>query len=121
MNEYSIPSYCNKLASPGVWGTQVELVATATLTGKPVYVLMNSSRQIQWEVFQAVTKTENLRMTMVGHLELLYNNTTKHYDSFLSKNTGLPHTVEPFIKRYDSFVDLNVGGGSKINVGRQRR
>ena len=46
MNEYSIPSHCNKLASPGVWGTQVELVATATLTGKPVYLLINSSQRI---------------------------------------------------------------------------
>ena len=118
VNEYSIPSHCNKLASSGVWSTQVELVATATLTGKPVYVLMNSSQRLQWEVFQPVTKTENLRMPSiieddnvpvshaVGHLELLCNNTTKRYDSILSKNIGLPHTVEPFIKHSDSFVDL---------------
>ena len=45
VNEYSIPSHCNKLASHGVWGTQVELVATVTLT---VYVLMNSSCRIQY-------------------------------------------------------------------------
>ena len=86
-----------------MWDTQVELVATAT-----VYVLMNSLRQIQWEVFQLVTKTENLRMPFiieddnvpvshaVDHLELLYNNTTKHYDSILSRiryhlNTCRPH------------------------------
>ena len=69
-----------------------------------LYVLMNSSWRIQWEVFQPVTKTENLRMPSiieddivpvshaVDHLELLYNNTTKQY-----KNTGLPHTVEPSV------------------------
>ena len=73
---------------------------------------------MQWEVFQPVAKTENLRIPSiieddnvpvshaVRHLELLYNNTTKQYDSILSKNTELPYTVEPFIKRSDSFVDL---------------
>ena len=72
---------------------------------------MNSSQRIQWEVFQQVTKTENLKMPSiieddsvpvchaVGSLELLYSNTTKHYYSIPSKDSGLPHTVEPFIKR----------------------
>ena len=71
------------------------------LTGKPVYALMNSSCWIQWEVFQPVTKNRKSEDTInycewqcpvshaVGHLELLYNNTTKHYDSILSKNTLL--------------------------------
>ena len=116
VNKYSIPLICNRLASPSAWGTQTELVATANLTGKPVYdVLMNSSQQIQWE---PITKTDNLSMPSiieddnvpvshaVCHLEVLYNNTTKHYDSILSKNTGLPYTMQLFIKHSDGFVDL---------------
>ena len=95
-------------------------IATATLTGKPVYILMNSSWQIQWEVDSISASYKNRKSEAIyywgwqcsclpcsiSHLELLYNNTTKHNDSILSQDTGLPHTVEPFIKRSDSFVDL---------------
>ena len=44
----------------------------------------------------------------VGHLELLYNNTTKYYDSILSQDKGLPDTVEPFVATF-LWLIWNVG------------
>ena len=104
---------------PGVWGTQVELMATATLLQVPVYCCYTnlSGTKYHWEAIKPIATPANLRVPEIveedpvanmhtpHHLELLYWEHT-HFDCIVSQLDNSLCTSFPVLSGTEHFLDL---------------
>ena len=112
--ESSIATHVYKMAEPFKWGTDLEIIATATYFQKPIYYVTNSpSGTFHWEVTLPL-KESCLRYPEVvdypsipeafTHLELQYIN-GQHYNSIVSTDTGHRALDIPTIPQYDVYIE----------------
>ena len=104
---------------PGVWGTQVELMATATLFQVPVYCCYTnlSGAKYHWEAIKPIATPANLRVPEIveedpvanmrtpHHFELLYWELT-HFDCIVSQPDNSLCTFFPALSGTEHFMDL---------------
>ena len=104
---------------PGVWGTQVELMATATLFQVPVYGCYTnlSGTKYHWEAIKPIATPANLRVPEIveedpvanmhtpHHFELLYWELT-HFDCIVSQPDNSLCTSFPVLSGTEHFMDL---------------
>ena len=103
----------------GTWGTQVELMAAATLFQVPIYCCYTSlcGSKYHWEAMNPIASIGNLRMPEIvkedpafymqtpHHFELLYWENT-HFDSIVSLHNNSLVTSFPELSGAEHFVDL---------------
>ena len=113
-----IQEHIKHMAKPNVWGTQVEIVAAASLFQIPVYYCSkNSNGDYIWGVFKPIPP-QNIAFPRVvdpvfmdrqqiKHFELLYYTDT-HYDAVMSAETGSVSESPPPLtgKCNDKPIDL---------------
>lgn len=98
VTEANITTHVNKVSTPRVWGTHIEVVATATLFGKPVYFVRRTpSGGFRWDLVQpllgqhlkipVIPSTPSSQSEARDHIELDYLDNF-HYDSIVSVETG---------------------------------
>ena len=103
----------------GTWGTQVELMATATLFQVPVYCCYTNlcGSKYHWEAINPMASPSKLRMPEIiqedpvfymqtpHHFELLYWEST-HFDCIVSQHDNSPITSFPELSGSEHYVDL---------------
>ena len=103
----------------GNWGTQVELMATATLFQVPVYCCCTnlSGTDYHWKLINPIASLANLRIPEIieedpvfymqtpHHFELLYWEST-HFDCIVSQHDNSPCASFPELSGAEHFINL---------------
>ena len=104
-NQPDIASHVNKLMLPGEWGTQIEIIAAATLFQVPV-LLLTSSKQWHWESVKPLRPIDSFRVPVLlntdhqlkipNHFEFLYF-ANYHFDAIVSLDNECVCSIPPII------------------------
>ena len=120
-NATSFLDHLKRQLWPGVWGTQVELMATATLFQVPVYCCYTnlSGTKYHWEAIKPIATPANLRVPEIveedpvakmhtpHHFELLcILGTHTHFDCIVSQPDDSLCTSFPVLSGTEHFMDL---------------
>ena len=108
LNIKTIEDLCQQNWKPGVWATQVEVIAAATVFCVPVFFISPSTEEMKWNVIHPlhnssirypafpdvdIDETNYLRPS---HFELLYYQ-NYHYDTAVAMDTGSISTDVPIL------------------------
>ena len=119
INEPNMSSHIKKMLQPGIWGSNVELLAAVTYFQIPIYILKEN--HCVWEVLKPLGSPQNFKYQLLPeidieaedfrlphHIELLHSNNC-HYDSLIS-TAGCTSSSPPNIPEihYDyTHIDLD--------------
>ena len=109
VNKPTFDEHVAHIGKPNVWGTHIELFATATFFQVPVYTYKvdDSLDTPKWEIFRPLLEAKSLRFPVTvdhdlcsqtpSHIELLYYSDC-HYDSIIDCSTDRPCNTQPQLK-----------------------
>ena len=116
VNHATIEEHVSHMMHNSVWGTQVEIVAAATLFQIPVYVCSFTPTYYSWNITKPLP-TDNIRIpelltdelilnnSAVTHLELYYHGS--HYDAITkSDDSEFSNTFPELTGTHSALVDL---------------
>ena len=90
---------CKQNWKPGVWATQVEVIAAATVFNVPNFFISPSTEEIKWNVIHPLNNSsirypdypdvdvDKSSFLRPSHFELLYHQ-NYHYDTVVAVDTG---------------------------------
>ena len=118
-NKSTIEEHIHHLLRPGVWCTQVELLALATYYQVPLYCCITSDgTSYHWEVTNPIAPVSALRYPDIteedplhgikpsSHFEFLYWDKL-HFDVILCKEANLPSVSPPTIPVVHHFMSVD--------------
>ena len=93
----TIEQHCETNWQSGVWATQVEVIAAATVFHVPIFFIECSAKEYKWNAihplhnpalkYPYIPEMEERTLLRSQHFELLYH-TNSHYDAIVSVDTG---------------------------------
>ena len=102
---------CEHIWKPGIWATQVEVVAAATTFQVPIYFVSPSEKDHKWNVIHPLTNSlihypcppdiDVVTLLKPSHFELLYHENL-HYDAVVAVHSGRVSTDKPILTGSDS-------------------
>jgi len=102
----TIEQHCETNWQSGVWATQVEVIAAATVFHVPIFFLERSAKEYKWNVvhplqnpslkFPYIPEMDECTLLRPEHFELLYH-TNYHYDAIVSVETGRVCVDQPLL------------------------
>ena len=107
---------CEHNWKPGIWATQVEVVAAATVFEIPIYFISSSTTGHKWNVIHPQTNSlmrypsfpdiDGATLLNPSHFELLYYENF-HYDAVVAADNGRVSTSNPILTGSTSeLIDL---------------
>ena len=112
----SFEELCEHNWKPGIWATQVEVVAAATIFQVPIYFISPSTIGHKWNVIHPLTNPlinypcfpdiDGATLLKPSHFELLYYENS-HYDAVVALDSGRVSTGNPILTGSTSeLIDL---------------
>ena len=107
-NIKTIEDLCQQNWKPGVWATQVEAIAAATVFCVPIFFISPSTEQMKWNVIHPLNNSsiryptfpdvdiDETSFLRPSHFELLYYQ-NYHYDAVVAMDTGTVCTDVPIL------------------------
>ena len=107
---------CEHNWKPGIWATQVEVVAAATIFQIPIYFISPSTTGHKWNAMHPLTNSlihypcfpdiDGVSLLKPSHFELLYYENS-HYDAVVAVDSGRVSTDNPILTGSTSeLIDL---------------
>ena len=97
---------CQHNWKPGIWATQVEVVAAATIFKIPIYFISTSTTGHKWNVIHPLNNSllhypcfldiDGVALLKPSHFELLYYENF-HYDAVVAADSGRVSTGNPIL------------------------
>lgn len=107
-NIKTVEDLCEQNWKSGIWATQVEVIAAATVFHVPIYFISPSATEFKWNVIHPLNN-ESIRypdypevdvdeksFARPAHFELLYHQ-DYHYDAVVAQETGRVSTDAPIL------------------------
>jgi len=102
----TIEQHCETNWQSGVWATQLEVIAAATVFAVPVFFLELSAKEYKWNAvhplnnpalkYPFIPEMEGCPLLRPQHFELMYY-TNSHYDVIVSVDTERVCTDQPLL------------------------
>ena len=115
----TIEDLCQQNWKPGVWDTQVEVIAAATVFCVPVFFISPSMEEMKWNVIHPLNNSsirypvfpdidiEETGYLRPSHFELLYYQ-NYHYDAVVAMDTGSESADIPILTgTKNKLIDLS--------------